>query len=370
MTRFGANAVDVLISTELIEHVRDWRLVVHNFKQVVKPGGTLLITTRSPGFPYHSYPYDFWRYEPADFRALFADLDIEALEQDPTAPGVFLKARKPLTFGEVDTGGHTLHSVLTGRRMIHVRSVDVFRFRAGVALQAGGRRVRVSGLSDTAPPHARVVERSLVALNLSRPTGRGTMAVADHLDTRTRLHLGSGLRYDAEAVNVDVVAAGKPDVLHDFNQRPWPFPDNRFESVVMRDVLEHLDDTLAVVEEIHRVCKPGAQVHIVVPHFSSNGAFTDPTHKRLFSALTFRLLYRRAPAELLQGCLLPDREAADRLPADPAEQARVAAGEPFSRGLRERLGLDVPGVVHFGRVDRYEGCERKRCLTHELVGAA
>ena len=140
VARFGARAVDVLISTELIEHVRDWRRVLHNFKQVVKPGGTLLVTTRSPGFPYHGYPYDFWRYEPADFRALFADLAIEVLEQDPTAPGVFLKATKPLTFREVDTRGYTLHSVLTGRRMARVRSADVFRFRAGVALRTGGWR--------------------------------------------------------------------------------------------------------------------------------------------------------------------------------------------------------------------------------------
>ena len=128
------------------------------------------------------------------------------------------------------------------------------------------------------------------------------MGVADHLGTRTRLHLGSGLRYDPEAVNVDVVAAGSPDVLHDLNQMPWPFPDNRFESVVMRDVLEHLDDTLAVVEEIHRVCKPGARVHIAVPHFSSNGAFTDPTHKRLFSALTFDYFTEGHPQNFYTTC--------------------------------------------------------------------
>jgi SAM-dependent methyltransferase len=113
------------------------------------------------------------------------------------------------------------------------------------------------------------------------------MEVAEHLRARTRLHLGSGLRYDPEAVNVDVVAAGKPDLLHDLNRRPWPLPDDRFESVVMWDVLEHLDDTLGVLEEVHRVCRPGAWVHIIVPHFSSNGAFTDPTHRRYFSALTF-----------------------------------------------------------------------------------
>jgi hypothetical protein len=55
----------------------------------------------------------------------------------------------------------------------------------------------------------------------------------------------------------------------------------------MRDVLEHLDNTVAILEEIHRVCRGGARVEITVPHFSSHNTFVDPTHRRAFSALTF-----------------------------------------------------------------------------------
>jgi SAM-dependent methyltransferase len=130
VARFGAESVDVLISNELLEHVRDWRPVVHNFKQVLKPGGILLVTTRSRGFPYHGFPHDFWRYEPADFQTLFADFAIEVLERDPLAPGVFLKATKPLTFREVDTRGYALYSVLTRCRVIRVRPLDMVQFRA------------------------------------------------------------------------------------------------------------------------------------------------------------------------------------------------------------------------------------------------
>jgi len=46
-----------VISTELLGHVQNWRLVVNNMKNVLKHGG---YATRSHGFPYHAYPYDFW----------------------------------------------------------------------------------------------------------------------------------------------------------------------------------------------------------------------------------------------------------------------------------------------------------------------
>jgi SAM-dependent methyltransferase len=61
--KFGQDKFDIVVSTEMIEHVLDWRAVISNVKQVTRPGGIILVTTRSRGFPYHGYPNDFWRYE-------------------------------------------------------------------------------------------------------------------------------------------------------------------------------------------------------------------------------------------------------------------------------------------------------------------
>jgi len=124
LERFGADAFDIVISTEMLEHVEDWRLVISNLKGVTKPSGLLLLTTRSKGYPYHAYPHDCWRYEVSDMRKILGDMEIESLGDDPVAPGVFVRARKPAEFAEVDTSGIHLYSMAAaGRRRRIIRGM-------------------------------------------------------------------------------------------------------------------------------------------------------------------------------------------------------------------------------------------------------
>ena len=104
VTYFGLDRFDVVISTEMLEHARDWRTAVEQMKAVLGPSGMLIITTRSPGFPFHGFPHDYWRFRPEDFKKIFADMRIERLEQDslPGHPGVFLKAWKTTDRPSVD----------------------------------------------------------------------------------------------------------------------------------------------------------------------------------------------------------------------------------------------------------------------------
>jgi SAM-dependent methyltransferase len=128
VSRFGRDSFDVVITTEMLEHVRDWRPVIHNLKGVLRPGGYLVVTTRSIGFPYHGYPYDFWRYEPEDMQAIFGDLEIVELERDPDSPGVFMLARRPPGFVE-RIRPHRLYSIVTGRRQSSVPTAAIVWFR-------------------------------------------------------------------------------------------------------------------------------------------------------------------------------------------------------------------------------------------------
>ncbi len=125
LDRFGPESFDLLITTELMEHVRDWRKVVSNFKRLLRPLGSILITTRSKGFAYHGYPFDYWRYETSDMQALFSDFQIEALEKDPLSPGVFLKARKPERFLENDLNSYQLYSIIKQARANSITLQDL-----------------------------------------------------------------------------------------------------------------------------------------------------------------------------------------------------------------------------------------------------
>jgi hypothetical protein len=103
-----------------------------------------------------------------------------------------------------------------------------------------------------------------------------------------RLNLGCGRKPLEGAVNVDIYAEAKPDVVCDLNRLPWPFRDDQFREVIAYDVIEHLTDVVTVMEEIHRVCRAGALVQITVPHFTSANSFTDPTHRHHFGRASFR----------------------------------------------------------------------------------
>jgi hypothetical protein len=76
----------------------------------------------------------------------------------------------------------------------------------------------------------------------------------------------------------------EPDQLVDLEATPWPWEDDSAQEIQLRHVLEHLgattDGYLAIIKELWRICKPGAQVRIVVPHPRHDHYLNDPTHVR------------------------------------------------------------------------------------------
>jgi SAM-dependent methyltransferase len=140
--RYGPESFDVVISSEMIEHVHDWRKAMSQIKRVMRPNGVLVMTTRSIGFPYHDYPFDYWRYEIDDMRAIFSDMTVEAVESDTDEPGVLVKVRKPVDFVENDLSEHALFSMVTNNRS---KTLDFSRaayLRLALTTNAVARKIK------------------------------------------------------------------------------------------------------------------------------------------------------------------------------------------------------------------------------------
>ncbi len=103
---------------------------------------------------------------------------------------------------------------------------------------------------------------------------------AMHAEESRKLNLGSGEFPKDGYVNLDFRANVGADVVHNINQLPFPFPDNRFSLVEADHVMEHIEKPFAVMRELHRIVENGGLVSIRVPHFSRG--FSHPEHEHGF----------------------------------------------------------------------------------------
>ena len=104
------------------------------------------------------------------------------------------------------------------------------------------------------------------------------------------LDLGCGLNKARNTIGLDIWRGSDADVLADLSGPHLPFRDNAFEKVNLTHVIEHIWDTVHLMEEIGRVCTHGAIIEGATPHFSSSGSYADPTHCHHFACRTFDYL--------------------------------------------------------------------------------
>jgi SAM-dependent methyltransferase len=93
------------------------------------------------------------------------------------------------------------------------------------------------------------------------------------------LDIGCGnKRQEPGAIGLDRQPGSSAEILCELARFPWPVRDNCAEKIYLSHFLEHQPDILRVMAEVHRIAKPGAEVLIVTPHYSSPDSYTDPTH--------------------------------------------------------------------------------------------
>lgn len=111
-----------------------------------------------------------------------------------------------------------------------------------------------------------------------------------------QLNLGCGFDRREGYVNVDAWPDCQPDVLVDLARFPWPFDTSSVTRILARYVLEHLGgDTpgfSGLWQELYRIAAPGCVLEVFVPYYKSANFWSDPTHVRVYTPLTMRMLSR------------------------------------------------------------------------------
>jgi len=109
----------------------------------------------------------------------------------------------------------------------------------------------------------------------------------------TALDLGCGERPQyPQNIGVDVRATAAVQVLADLRDGV-PFATASVDRIYAVHVLEHLIDFLPLIDECHRILKPGGILHIMSPWWKHVNAVADPTHVRLLDVQTIKGICRR-----------------------------------------------------------------------------
>lgn len=110
------------------------------------------------------------------------------------------------------------------------------------------------------------------------------------------LHLGCGNEYIPGWKNIDV-GGRRLDFQFDLDScrlQKLPILDNSVDGFYLCHALEHIGDTLALMNELYRVARHGAKFFARLPYGTSNDAWEDPTHTRPWFEGSF--LYFAQPA--------------------------------------------------------------------------
>lgn len=102
-----------------------------------------------------------------------------------------------------------------------------------------------------------------------------------------KLNIGCGADIKSGYINVEKSALPGVDIVHNLSEIPWPFEDSSACEILLINVLEHLPNTIDVIEEIWRILKPNGHAIIRVPYWNCKDSYVDPTHVKSFHQHTF-----------------------------------------------------------------------------------
>jgi len=102
-----------------------------------------------------------------------------------------------------------------------------------------------------------------------------------------KLNLGCGNKKLPGYINIDRNKKVKPDIVCKLGQEILPIGDNLVDYVVGDQFIEHLtsDETVFMIDDLYRVCKPNSIMKFIVPHMLS------PVSSKVFHKQTISEFY-------------------------------------------------------------------------------
>jgi SAM-dependent methyltransferase len=166
-----------------------------------------------------------------------------------------------------------------------------------------------------------------------------------------KINLGAGDTKLEGYVTLDHDPRSNPDHTVNLEKDTLPFPDNSVDTVVAHHIMEHLGEGyFHCLQEIYRVCKPGAIIDIRVPHHRHESFAADPTHRRPITIVGLQLFsqkfnrhcraegyassrlgeYFGVDFEILDYRYIPDDSARTKLGHLPSHEVESYANEHYN----------------------------------------
>jgi SAM-dependent methyltransferase len=110
-----------------------------------------------------------------------------------------------------------------------------------------------------------------------------------NIETR-KLNAGCGRNIIPGWINLDSQKLPGVNVITDLErcaEIPIPLDNDSIDEILLSHVIEHIKSPLPMMQELHRIARPGAKAVIRVPYGSSDDAWEDPTHVRAYFPQSF-----------------------------------------------------------------------------------
>lgn len=115
-----------------------------------------------------------------------------------------------------------------------------------------------------------------------------------------KINLGCGNKRKDGFIGIDCYPCEAVDILADLT-KPLPFTESSIDEIWLDNVIEHMPNIPQLMGEIHRICRDGARVTIITPHFASLASWRDPTHVHHLSYFSMEHFERRAVSHYTGG---------------------------------------------------------------------